>query len=79
MPQRVADVYVLCLLKHRDQDTIDPLDVDQWEFYVLSAARLDRECANQRTIALGPLRELAGGAVNYAELNGAIRRASESP
>ena len=79
MPQRFADVYVFCLLKHRDQDTIAPLDVDQWDFYVLPTARLDSECANQRTIALGPLRELAGGAVNYAELNGAIRRASESP
>ncbi len=79
MPQRFADVYVFCLLKHRDQNTIDPLDVNQWEFYVLSTARLDRECANRRTIALGPLRELAGVPLNYAELNGAIRRASESP
>ena len=77
-PQRVADVYVFCLLKHRDQGTIDPLDVDQWDFYALSAARLDRECANQGTIALGPLRELAGDAVSYAELTGAIQRASES-
>ncbi len=76
-PQRLADVYVFCLLKHCDQDTIDPLDVDQWEFYVLPTARLDSECANQTTIALGPLRKLAGGAVNYAELTGAIQRASE--
>ena len=66
MPQRFADVYVFCLLKHRDQNTIDPLDVNQWEFYVLSTARLDRECANRRTIALGPLRELAGVPLNYA-------------
>ena len=79
MPQRFADVYVFCLLKNRDQDTIDPLDVDQWDFYVLSAARLDRECANQRTISLGPLGELAGAAVSYAELTGAIQRTSESP
>lgn len=78
-PQRFADVYVFCLLKHRNQNTVDPLDVDQWDFYVLSTARLDRECANQRKIGLGRLRELAGGAVNYAKLRGAIQRESESP
>jgi len=36
VPQRHADVYVMCLLKHYDQLTLDPLDVSQWEFYVLS-------------------------------------------
>ena len=75
-PQRVADLYVFCLLKHRCQKTIDPLDVDQWDFYVLSTARLDRECANQRKIGLGRLRGLAGCPVNYAELSVAIRRVS---
>lgn len=77
-PQRVADVYVFCLLKHRDQGTINPLDVDQWDFYALSATRLDRECANQRTITLGRLRKLAGETVSYAKLAGAIQRASKS-
>lgn len=78
-PQRFADVYVFCLLKHCDQNTIDPLDVDQWDFYVLSTACLDCECANQCKIGLGRLRELAGDAVNYAKLACAIQRESDPP
>ena len=35
-PQRVADVYVFCLLRHKCQKTIDPLNVAQWEFYVVA-------------------------------------------
>jgi hypothetical protein len=39
--KRQADVYVFCLLKHQDKHTIDPLDLDQWEFYLLSTQELD--------------------------------------
>lgn len=28
--KRQADVYVFCLLDHRDKRTVDPLDTDQW-------------------------------------------------
>jgi hypothetical protein len=28
-------VYVFCHLKHKDQHTIDPLKLEQWDFYVL--------------------------------------------
>jgi hypothetical protein len=33
--KRQADVYVFCLLAHADKATLDPLDLSQWEFYVL--------------------------------------------
>ena len=31
-----SDVYVLALLKHKDHATLNILDLDQWDFYVLS-------------------------------------------
>jgi hypothetical protein len=31
-----SDVYVLALLKHKDHETLNILDLDQWDFYVLS-------------------------------------------
>ena len=40
-PERIADVYVFCLLKHKCQKTIDPLNVEQWEFYVVHRSQLD--------------------------------------
>ena len=46
--KRQADVYVFALLAHTDQRTIDPLDVSQWEFYVLPTATLDKRERSQR-------------------------------
>ena len=40
-PERIADVYVFCLLKHKCQETIGPLDVEQWEFFVVPRLKLD--------------------------------------
>ena len=34
-PTRKADLYVFALLAHKDHRTIDPLELDQWTFYVL--------------------------------------------
>ena len=33
-PKRIADVYVFCLLGQPDDPCPDPMDLDQWEFYV---------------------------------------------
>ena len=32
---RQSDIYVFCVHKHTDQDTINPLDIVQWDFYLL--------------------------------------------
>lgn len=39
--KRHADVYVFCLLKMKDQEQIDPLKLEQWEFYVLLTYKID--------------------------------------
>ena len=39
---RPADVYVFAVHSHTDQASIDPLNVSQWEFYVLGTSVLDR-------------------------------------
>ena len=41
VPRRHADVYVFALLNHKIRQTIDPLDLAQWEFYVLPTQELD--------------------------------------
>ena len=74
VPRRFADVYVFCLLNHKDRCTVDPLDVDQWEFYVVSTDRLNTKCGDRRTIGLNQLRDLAEGpALPYARLGEALR------
>lgn len=82
-PRRVADVYVFCVLGDPDRDAVDPLDVEQWAFYVVSRRRLDREHPGQKTIGLNSLRALLRGgprrqgeALRYDELRAAIDRAA---
>jgi hypothetical protein len=65
-------VYVFCLLTGTD-----PLDVAQWEFYVLATSVLNREVPVQKTMRLGPLKRLCTRACTYDELSGAIRQAAK--
>jgi len=53
--KRQSDVYVFCVLKHIDQVTLNPLDLSQWEFYVLSTAALNKAVPAQKTISLNKL------------------------
>ena len=69
-----ADIYVFALLVHKLQLTIDPLDLDQWEFYVLSAAVLDAREGSQGSISLRVLETLASP-VTYHELTAAVQEA----
>lgn len=70
----LADVYVFCFLKHKDQDSVDPLNMDMWEFYVLPTKVLNDYTRSQSSITLNSLRRLADN-VDYAELNDKIHLA----
>ena len=55
---RTSDAYVFCLLKHEDKPSLDPLNLDQWAFYVLPTAVLNTERRSQKTLTLGSLLKL---------------------
>lgn len=76
--KRQADVYVFAVLAHQDKSTIDPLNIDQWEFYVVPVTKLDTRTRSQYGITLPTLKELAGKSVTYAELRVEVRRAADS-
>jgi len=52
--KRHADIYVFCHLKNKDS-TIDPLKMEQWDFYVLSTYQLDMLNNNKKIISLNTL------------------------
>ena len=66
--KRHGDIYVFCLLKHMDKATIDPLNLDQWEFYVLATRQIDNYKRSQHSITLKSLQKLTS-AVSYNLLN----------
>lgn len=67
-----ADVYVFCLLAHQDKTTVNPLDLDQWRFFVLPTSRLDQELGDQRRVSLNPLLQLGPTEVGFGEIGKAI-------
>ena len=73
-PKRHADLYVLCHLKHIDQTTIDPLKMEQWDFYVLRTFRLDNYERSQSSITINSLRKLTEPK-KYSELKTEIEKA----
>lgn len=70
--RRNANVYVFCLLAHKDKQTLDPTNLDQWEFYVLPTQTLDDELGNQQTLSLSRLLSLGPAKCSYGEISGTI-------
>ncbi len=74
-PSREAQVYVLALLAHRDKSTLDPLDLDQWEFYVVTTRAINERARSQHSITLNSLRRMDAGPVSFRDLSAAVRKA----
>lgn len=74
--RRHADVYVFCHLKHEDQETINPLKMEQWDFYVLPTFRLDNYERSQSSITINSLKRLTEQ-IKYNELKTVINKAAE--
>lgn len=75
--RRTAHVYVFCLLHHGDRDSLDPLNVQQWRFYVLLTRILDQKIPLQKTLSLSGLLALEPVECNYAGLADAVRNAMD--
>ena len=70
---RHSDVYVFCLHYHKDQATIDALDMSQWTVYVLQTARIDQRLGNQKTIGLGRIKSAGAVEADYGEIYSTIK------
>lgn len=75
--KRHAHVYVFCLLKVKDQNIIDPLKLEQWEFYVLPTHALENYSGSQNQMLLSKLQSLTP-AIQYNELKASIQAAYEA-
>lgn len=66
--KRQSDVYVFCVHKHTDQDTIDPLQISQWDFYLLPTAVLNEKFGAQKTVSLSALQKAGAEYCEYSNL-----------
>ncbi|MFN3195572.1 MAG: hypothetical protein ACE364_06475 [Chlorobiota bacterium] len=72
--KRHADIYVFCHLKHKDQETIDPLKLEQWHFYVMTTNQIEQYFGSQKTVSLGIIRKFTSQ-VDYNDLGKTIKDA----
>lgn len=72
---RSADVYVFCVLAHLDGQTVNPLELTQWEFYVLPTRTLNSSLGNQKTVSLSRLKDLGAVALDYDQIRNAVLEA----
>jgi len=73
---READVYVFALLAHRDKLTVDPMDLAQWEFFVLPTSVLNDRRRSQHSISLSSLRRLAPS-LKYHQIAQSVSEAAD--
>lgn len=69
-----ADVYVFCVQGAKSHEQYDPLDVRQWQFYIVTRNALVR--LGYRSLSLAALLTVTDGPVEYADLARAIKEAS---
>lgn len=69
---RKADIYIFCVLTHKDKATVDPLNLAQWHFYILPTAVLNEKVPKQKTLTLSKLQSFQPISVKYDELKHAV-------
>lgn len=75
--QRSADVYVFCILAHKEKASLDPLNLDQWTFWVLPSEVLNEKAASQKTISLSTLLKLGPVQATFDTLSAVIEQLAQ--
>lgn len=70
--KRYADIYVLCLLSEKDRNKVDPFNLDQWEFWVVSTRFFDDRKRSQHSIGYNSLVKEVGEPISYDKLKIAV-------
>lgn len=70
--RRQADVYVFCLLHHKDKSTVNPMDLKQWGFHVVASKTIDERCGTLKRLSLKRLLDLSPVKVEFGGIRDAI-------
>lgn len=75
--RRNAEVYVFCLLKEKNRSLVNPLNLDQWIFFILTTEQINREKGMQKTIGINSLLKMNPIVAGYDELASAVQHVME--
>lgn len=56
---RQNDIYIFCLNTGETKETSNPMNIDNWEFYIVPTEIINDICGDNKTIILNKVRDLA--------------------
>lgn len=65
---RQNDIYVFCLNIGNTKETSNPLNLNNWEFYIVPTSVINEKCGKNKTISLGRIKSLGFSAKRYNEI-----------
>lgn len=57
--ERQNDIYVFCLNTGTTKETSNPMNLDNWEFYIIPTFKINKQCGDNKKISLGRVRKIA--------------------
>ena len=66
--RRQNDLYFFCLINGDTKENSNPLNLNNWEFYVVPTSFLNEHCGNNKTISLGRIRSFGFDGIAYDQL-----------
>ncbi|MBP1947128.1 hypothetical protein [Virgibacillus litoralis] len=68
---RHAQIYIFALLFEKVRNIMDPLNIEQWEFYILSTKNINEHFGVQKSVSLKPLKNVCHP-VNYDDIKSVV-------
>ncbi|MEI6066474.1 MAG: hypothetical protein WCP96_03995 [Methylococcaceae bacterium] len=72
--ERNSDAFVFCLIKHKDKNTFDPVNLEQWVFFVIATSVLNEKLGNQKTLSLDKLLSLNPVECTYGNIRDSLTK-----
>ena len=57
--ERQNDIYVFCLNTGTTKEMSNPMNLNNWRFYIIPTSIINKECGDNKKISLGRVRKLA--------------------
>ena len=70
--ERLNDFYVFCLLNGDTKESTYPLNLNNWEFYVVTTAFINEHCGVNKTVSLGRIRNFGFKALRLDEIKAEV-------
>lgn len=67
-PERRSELYIFCLFAATEREQADPMQLDQWEFYIVPTSLINEKLGDQRKISLQGIGRLGISKVGYADI-----------